>query len=125
MKNKGFTLIELLAVIVILAIIALIATPIVMNLITKSQEGADARSVEAYGKALESAYYQARLTNPSVEPNPDTLTVEISGDTVSCTKKSITGTEVVLSGCTVGTRTTKEYAYSSKTGASGPTNKAS
>ena len=29
MNNKGFTLIELLAVIVILAIIALIATPIV------------------------------------------------------------------------------------------------
>jgi len=33
MKNKGFTLIELLAVIVILAIIALIATPIVLGII--------------------------------------------------------------------------------------------
>ena len=33
MKKKGFTLIELLAVIVVLAIIALIATPIVMNVI--------------------------------------------------------------------------------------------
>ena len=31
MIEKGFTLIELLAVIVILAIIALIATPIVLN----------------------------------------------------------------------------------------------
>ena len=31
--NKGFTLIELLAVIIILAIIALIATPIIFNVI--------------------------------------------------------------------------------------------
>ena len=32
-KNKGFTLVELLAVIVILALIALIATPIILNVI--------------------------------------------------------------------------------------------
>ena len=36
-KNKGFTLIELLAVIVILAIIALIATPIILNVIDKAK----------------------------------------------------------------------------------------
>ena len=30
-KNRGFTLVELLAVIVILALIALIATPIILN----------------------------------------------------------------------------------------------
>ena len=38
MNKKGFTLIELLAVIVILAIIALIATPIVLNLISESKK---------------------------------------------------------------------------------------
>ncbi len=43
MKRKGFTLIELLAVIVVLAIIALIATPIVMNTIKKSRKGAAER----------------------------------------------------------------------------------
>ena len=31
MKNKGFTLIELLAVIIILAIIAVISTPVIMD----------------------------------------------------------------------------------------------
>lgn len=36
-KNKGFTLIELLAVIVILAVIALIATPLIMGTITKAK----------------------------------------------------------------------------------------
>lgn len=37
-KNyKGFTLVELLAIIVILAIIALITTPVILNVIKKSR----------------------------------------------------------------------------------------
>ena len=45
MKNKkGFTLIELLAVIVVLAIIALIATPIVMNTIKNAKKEAAERT---------------------------------------------------------------------------------
>ena len=36
-NQKGFTLIELLAVIVILAVIALIATPLIMGTITKAK----------------------------------------------------------------------------------------
>ncbi|MBR1377191.1 MAG: prepilin-type N-terminal cleavage/methylation domain-containing protein [Bacilli bacterium] len=47
-NNKGFTLIELLAVIVILAIIALIVTPVVSNIITSSRNSANARSVEGH-----------------------------------------------------------------------------
>ena len=38
--NKGFTLIELLAVIIILAIIALIATPIILNVIDDAKKSA-------------------------------------------------------------------------------------
>ncbi len=38
MKQKGFTLIELLAVIVILAVIALIATPLIMGVITDAKK---------------------------------------------------------------------------------------
>jgi prepilin-type N-terminal cleavage/methylation domain-containing protein len=37
MKKKGFTLVELLAVIVILAVIALIATPSVLKMIEQSR----------------------------------------------------------------------------------------
>ena len=40
MKKKGFTLIELLAVIIILAIIALIATPIILNVIEDARKSA-------------------------------------------------------------------------------------
>ena len=61
MNNKGFTLIELLAVIVILAIIALIATPIVLGLIEDAREGASERSVEYILKNVELAYSAAYL----------------------------------------------------------------
>jgi len=54
MKNKnGFTLIELLAVIVILAIIALIATPIILNIIDETKESSSVRSGELYIDAAE------------------------------------------------------------------------
>ena len=46
MNKKGFTLIELLAVIVILAIIALIATPIILGIINDARESAKKRSAE-------------------------------------------------------------------------------
>ena len=66
MKKRGFTLIELLAVIVVLAIIALIATPIVMNTIKKSQKGAAERSADSYIKQVETAVAEARLDNKTV-----------------------------------------------------------
>jgi prepilin-type N-terminal cleavage/methylation domain-containing protein len=51
-RNYGFTLIELLAVIVILAIIALVATPIMLGIIEDSQDNAGARSVEGYADSI-------------------------------------------------------------------------
>ena len=61
MKKKGFTLIELLAVIVVLAIIALIATPMVMNIIGGVQESAAKRSAERYLDAVELAIMTEEL----------------------------------------------------------------
>ena len=81
MKNKkGFTLIELLAVIVVLAIIALIATPIVMNTIKKSQKGAAERSVENYIEALETAVATAKLDGKDVLDG--TYTIEGNGNLI-------------------------------------------
>ena len=53
MKKKGFTLIELLAVIIILAIVALIATPVVLNIIEKIRISAAESSAKGYTKAVE------------------------------------------------------------------------
>ena len=68
MKKRGFTLIELLAVIVVLAIIALIATPIVMNTIKNAKKGAAERTADNYIKQVETAVAEAKLENKSV-PN--------------------------------------------------------
>ena len=52
-KNKGFTLIELLAVVVILALIALIATPIILNIIKDAKRSAAKDSAYGYIDAVE------------------------------------------------------------------------
>jgi len=60
-NKKGFTLIELLAVIVILAIIALIATPIILNIVQKARKSAAEDSVYGIMKALELSYVESML----------------------------------------------------------------
>ncbi len=54
-KKKGFTLIELLAVIIILAVIALIAVPLVMSTINDAKKGAAINSGYGYINALENS----------------------------------------------------------------------
>ena len=54
--KKGFTLIELLAVIVILAVIALIATPVIMNAISNAKQGAWKDAAYGIIKATENVY---------------------------------------------------------------------
>ena len=66
--KKGFTLIELLAVIVILAIIALIATPIVLDIIEDSKNSSIKRSIELYADAVENSVAKAQL-NGNVLPS--------------------------------------------------------
>ena len=77
MKGKGFTLIELLAVIVILAIIALIATPIVINMIGSAKDSSDERSAELYLDAVEQAVARKNLTE---EFSPSTCTIQSDGN---------------------------------------------
>ena len=59
MKRKGFTLIELLAVIMVLAIIALISTPIILKVIEKAEKGSFEDS--AYGVVDAAKIYYANL----------------------------------------------------------------
>ena len=53
MKKKGFTLIELIAVIVVLAIITLIAVPIISKVVDKARKGAAEASALNYIDAVE------------------------------------------------------------------------
>ena len=111
--KKGFTLIELLAVIVILAIIALIATPIILGIISNAKEASQQRSAELYFSAIDLAVARKNLTE-GFEPTECTiasgvvtcsgkeLEVEVQGDTpVSGTlkfenNKLTVGTELIF-----------------------------
>ena len=53
MKKCGFTLIELLAVIIILAIITLIAVPLIINIIGKVKDASDEESINRYINKVE------------------------------------------------------------------------
>lgn len=64
-SRRGFTLIELLAVIVILAIIALIATPLILNVIDQAREGAAKNSAYGYANAVENYLALEQMNNPN------------------------------------------------------------
>ena len=82
MKNKGFTLIELLAVIVILAIIALIATPIILGIINDSRQSAKDRSAEYVYEAVQLAY-QTKYARKGSAPTFDELMAQIQENGLS------------------------------------------
>ncbi len=71
MKKKGFTLIELLAVIVILAIIALIATPLVLKYIEKSRQESKVDSAYSFIRNLET-----QMANYAIEHNGTKYTTD-------------------------------------------------
>ena len=66
-KNKGFTLVELLAVIVILALIALIATPIILNVINDAKKQAAKDSAYGYMDAVEKYIVSRELEDESIQ----------------------------------------------------------
>jgi len=110
--KKGFTLIELLAVIVILAIIALIATPIILGIINDAREEANERSFDLYASAVRNAIAAYQLKNPNDVPTDfSQLDVETDGGEVVCEiKKLHADGSFYLADCTVN-ETDVDYTY--------------
>ena len=114
-KMKGFTLIELIAVLVIMAILALIVTPLVISIIKKAKVSADKRSIDAYGRSIELAIAGYLLDNGSFPTSIDQLTIEYSGEEVVCSTTNLNSdSSVYLAGCTVGGRSVEGYTYGSE-----------
>ena len=112
LNKKGFTLIELIAVLVIMAIIALIVTPLVMSIIRKARVSADKRSIDAYGRSIELAIASYLLDNGTFPTDISQLTIEYSGDKVECDTTQINpDSSVYLSGCKVNNREVSNYTY--------------
>ena len=107
-NKKGFTLVELLAVIVILAIIALIATPIILGVIDNAKEGAAKSSALGYVDALEKDIALKMVSNTSynVPTEVSDVAVSVKGSqpsTVSLTLSNglVTSGTIVVDGYTV------------------------
>mgnify|MGYP002521221962 FL=1 len=91
MKNKGFTLIELLAVIVILAIIALIATPMILGVIDTAKRGSAESSALGYVESVEKSIMLQQV-NGGAALAAGTYYVTSTGDLAST---SATGTKAL------------------------------
>jgi len=115
--KKGFTLIELLAVIVVLAILALVVTPIVLNIVENAQKGSDERSLEQYAKVLQTTYYEEKMKDPTLTlasfvSNVDTgsgVSLSYNGSKVVCSERKAVETasgvlSIELRNCTVDGR---------------------
>ncbi|MBQ9011303.1 MAG: type II secretion system protein [Bacilli bacterium] len=98
--TKGFTLVELLAVIVILAVVALITTPLILNVINDARKkGAEDK---AWGTidAVKLAYTEAQYgsTAPALTSSGITVTFTKSGTTLSNDSETRLGKAVKVSG---------------------------
>ena len=83
MKKKGFTLIELLAVIVILAVIALIATPLIMNVINDARKNSFKDSAYGITKAVELRVAKETMgehPSPRYKVDVTSKAIDYSGD---------------------------------------------
>ncbi|MDD3453148.1 MAG: prepilin-type N-terminal cleavage/methylation domain-containing protein [Bacilli bacterium] len=100
--KKGFTLIELLAVIVILAIIALIATPMILGIITKAKRGAAEASAYNYIETVET-----KTVFNEIQKNPSILKGTYNVDELKDTYKvTIKGTYPTLGTVTISEKGT-------------------
>ena len=104
MNKKGFTLIELLAVLVVLAILALISFPITIRIINQSRENSAKRSIEAYGRAVESYIGNYLLKNDVNYKNIQLSTIKndikYNGQNVTChSLKFKDNGDIFLTGC--------------------------
>ena len=125
-KNKGFTLVELLAVIVILALIALIATPIILNVINDAKKQAAKDSAYGYMDAVEKYIVSSELEDKSIQDRtysveelnsmgvsvkgstPDNGNIEIKNSSVKSYDIGIDG-YVVINGEVEKVSTTKSF----------------
>ena len=125
-RNKGFTLVELLAVIVILALIALIATPIILNVINDVKKQAAKDSAYGYMDAVEKYIVSSELEDKSIQDRtysveelnsmgvsvkgstPDNGNIEIKNSSVKSYDIGIDG-YVVINGEVAKVSTTKSF----------------
>jgi len=117
MKKKGFTLIELLAVIVILAVIAIIVTPMIMGTIKSARENAAKASALNYVNAVDE-YVAATLAKGGTFEDNKYNVSELSAVETTGAKPTSGSVTVVKGSVTDFDLTTGNYEVK-RTGADG------
>ena len=107
-NNNAFTLIELIATLVIISLITLIVIPLILNTIRKAKEQANRRSIDNYGRIVETAmaeYQSEYLKYPS---SIDELPIEYVGSVIECETRRINpDNSIYLSECKVNGKPVK------------------
>ena len=67
MKKQGFTLVELLAVIVIIAVVALITIPMILNVIEEARKNSYKESARGYVDAIEKRIVKEQIKNTNTD----------------------------------------------------------
>ena len=111
--KKGFTLIELLAVIVILAIIALIATPIILGIINDARKESNEISAELYASSVKNAIAAYQLTHPTAPEKFSDLNIQYDGEVECAEEELYVDGSFYIAGCTVS-GTEVDYTYGKK-----------
>ena len=113
--KKGFTLVELLAVIVILALVALITIPVILNVIEKSKQKTYQRSIDSYGGAVNKAIAEYILdhekdTSKMLTYQDIQSYIKYEGNKVECTVNIYSDKTIYLENCKVNNEAV-DYTY--------------
>ena len=95
--KKGFTLIELLAVIIILAVIALIATPVVLDVVDTAKEKALVNSAYGIVDAAKLKYTESMFAG-SVVDSGNAAELNVSGEKASEGSWEVKNGKIVITG---------------------------
>ena len=102
MKKNAFTLIELIAVLVIMAVVALVVAPLILDTIRKAKYSVNMRSIDGYGRAIDLAMADYLQVNFKYTDNIEDLDIDYHGNKVECDITRINPDHTIyLSGCKV------------------------
>ena len=97
----------------LLAIVALIATPVIDNIIDSSRQRANERSIEGYANAIANEYYNQQTGGgiPVIDSN-FLANVDTQGNEINCENVLYSDDyQVVLNNCTIADEVDRQYCY--------------
>ncbi len=101
-NNKAFTLIELIATTVIISIVLLITTVLILSLIRSVKKQANMRSIDNYGRIVETAMAEYQSQYLKYPTSIDELEIEYVGSVIECETRRINPDySIYLSECKV------------------------